>query len=203
MSASGFRLLPGRFDRVGQDALLAAVRAVIAAAPLYTPRMPRTGAAMSVRMTNCGAVGWLTDQANGYRYEPTHPETGQPWPPIPPVLLDLWDSVTLYPAPPEACLVNYYAADAKMGLHVDADEADRAAPVLSVSLGDTALFRIGGVKRTDPTKSVRLASGDVCVLAGAARQAYHGVDRILPGTSTLLAEGGRFNLTLRRVTAPG
>ncbi|MFZ4069087.1 MAG: alpha-ketoglutarate-dependent dioxygenase AlkB family protein [Caulobacterales bacterium] len=203
MSAAGFRLLPGRMDRAAQIALLADLRKVIAAAPLYTPLMPRTGAAMSVRMTNCGALGWLTDQRRGYRYEPTHPETGRPWPPIPPALRALWDEVTGYGAPPEACLVNYYAADAKMGLHVDADEVDRQAPVLSVSLGDTALFRIGGPKRTDPSVSVRLASGDVCVLAGAARAAFHGIDRILPGTSTLLAEGGRFNLTLRRVTLAG
>jgi alkylated DNA repair protein (DNA oxidative demethylase) len=203
MSAAGFRLLPGRMDRAAQIALLADLRKVIAAAPLYTPLMPRTGAAMSVRMTNCGVLGWLTDQRRGYRYEPTHPETGRPWPPIPPALRALWDEVTGYGAPPEACLVNYYAADAKMGLHVDADEVDRQAPVLSVSLGDTALFRIGGPKRTDPSVSVRLASGDVCVLAGAARAAFHGIDRILPGTSTLLAEGGRFNLTLRRVTLAG
>jgi alkylated DNA repair protein (DNA oxidative demethylase) len=203
MSAAGFRLQPGRMDRAAQVALLADLRKVIAAAPLYTPLMPRTGAAMSVRMTNCGALGWLTDQRRGYRYEPTHPETGRPWPPIPPALRALWDEVTGYGAPPEACLVNYYAADAKMGLHVDADEVDRQAPVLSVSLGDTALFRIGGPKRTDPSVSVRLASGDVCVLAGAARAAFHGIDRILPGTSTLLAEGGRFNLTLRRVTLAG
>jgi DNA oxidative demethylase len=203
MTTAGFRLLPGRFDRAGQEALLAEIRAAIAVAPLYTPHMPRTGAAMSVRMTNCGALGWLTDRLRGYRYEPVHPDTGQPWPPIPAALLDLWHSVTAYPAPPQACLINYYAADAKMGLHVDADEADRAAPVVSVSLGDTALFRIGGSKRTDPTRSVRLASGDVCVLAGAAREAFHGIDRILPGTSTLLTEGGRFNLTLRRVTLAG
>lgn len=203
MSAAGFRLLPGRFDRADQAALLASIRAVIAAAPLYTPHMPRTGVAMSVRMTNCGPLGWLTDQARGYRYEPTHPVTGQPWPAIPPALLALWDEVTAGYAPPQACLINYYAAVAKMGLHVDADEQDRAAPVVSVSLGDTALFRIGGAKRTDPTHSVRLASGDVCVLAGPARLAFHGVDRILPGTSTLLDEGGRFNLTLRRVTLAG
>jgi alkylated DNA repair protein (DNA oxidative demethylase) len=203
MSTAGLRLLPGRLDRAAQIALLAEMRAVIAAAPLFTPRMPHTGAAMSVQMTNCGVLGWLTDQRHGYRYEPTHPETGQPWPPIPLALMALWDEVTGYGAPPEACLVNYYAGDAKMGLHVDADEEDRAAPVLSVSLGDTALFRIGGPKRTDPTVSVRLASGDVCVLTGAARAAFHGVDRIVPASSTLLPEGGRFNLTLRRVTLAG
>ena len=99
--------------------------------------MPRSGKPMSVRMTNCGPLGWVTDKERGYRYQATHPETGKPWPPIPPMLLDLWDAIARYPAPPEACLVNYYAGDAKMGLHQDRDEEDFAAPVLSVSLGDT------------------------------------------------------------------
>jgi alkylated DNA repair protein (DNA oxidative demethylase) len=121
---------------------------------------------------------------------------------MPDQVLALWDQLTGYPAPPEACLVNLYEGDARMGLHVDSDEAAWDAPVLSISLGDTALFRIGGVLRTDPTRSVRLASGDVCMLGGASRRAYHGVDRILPGSSRLLPKGGRINLTLRRVTAP-
>jgi alkylated DNA repair protein (DNA oxidative demethylase) len=155
---------------------------------------------MSVRMTNCGPLGWVTDKECGYRYQPTHPETGKPWPPIPPVLLDLWKEVTQYAAPPEACLVNYYAGSAKMGLHQDKDEEDFAAPVLSVSLGDTGLFRVGGRSRKDPTQTFALQSGDVVVLGGEDRLAYHGIDRILGGTSDLITEGGRFNLTLRRVT---
>jgi DNA oxidative demethylase len=202
MNPSGFKLFPGRLDRAAQQVLLDELRAAIAVAPLFTPRMPRTGQPMSVRMTNLGALGWLSDQAGGYRYEPRHPQTGLPWPAIPQSLLALWRDLTGYRADPEACLVNYYGADAKMGLHVDADEQAMDAPVLSISLGDTALFRLGGAKRSDPTARVRLSSGDVCVLAGAARHCFHGVDRILPGASTLLAEGGRFNLTLRRVTVP-
>jgi alkylated DNA repair protein (DNA oxidative demethylase) len=164
--------------------------------------MPRSGKPMSVRMTNCGPLGWLTDQERGYRYQPTHPVTGRPWPPMPQMLLDLWDKVADYPAPPEACLVNYYAADAKMGLHQDKDEEDFSAPVLSVSLGDTGVFRVGGISRKDPTTRYELQSGDVIVLGGEDRLAFHGIDRILPGTSDLLQEGGRFNLTLRRVTKP-
>ncbi len=198
----GVRLLPGRFDRAAQEDLRDAIRAVAAAAPLYRPTMPRTGKPFSVRMTNCGPLGWVSDQA-GYRYQATHPVTGRPWPPIPEMLLALWEALSGYPHPPEACLVNFYEPDARMGLHQDADEAEFAAPVLSVSLGDTCLFRLGGVDRRDPTRSFRLASGDVLLLGGAARLAYHGVDRIYPGTSTLLQQGGRINLTLRRVTRPG
>jgi alkylated DNA repair protein (DNA oxidative demethylase) len=200
--APGVTLTAGYLDRAAQEEMLAAVRAVIAAAPLYVPRMPRSGKPMSVRMTNCGALGWLTDAERGYRYQETHPETGAPWPPIPEIILRAWGDLAGYPRPPEACLVNFYAAEARMGLHQDKDEQDFNAPVVSLSLGDTGLFRVGGCKRGDPTVSVRLVSGDAVVLGGAGRLAFHGVDRILPGTSTLLPEGGRINLTLRRVTAP-
>src|ERR1043165_1316267 len=195
-------LTPGYLDRAAQEELLAAVRAAIAAAPLFTPRMPRTGKPMSVKMTNCGALGWVTDEARGYRYQATHPETGKEWPQMPEILLRAWRALSGYQHPPEACLVNYYAPDARMGLHQDKDEQDFSAPVVSLSLGDTGLFRVGGLKRSDPTASVRLASGDAGVLGGEGRLAFHGVDRILPGTSTLLPEGGRINLTLRRVTQP-
>jgi alkylated DNA repair protein (DNA oxidative demethylase) len=193
---------PQRLDHKAQTALLAEIRRIIAQSPLYTPTMPRSGKPMSVRMTNCGPLGWVTDQQRGYRYQATHPVTGAPWPPLPPMLLALWDEVAGYHAPPEACLVNYYDAEARMGLHQDKDEQDFAAPVLSVSLGDAALFRVGGKTRKGPTQSFELRSGDVVVLAGEDRLAFHGIDRVLPGTSDLLAEGGRFNLTLRRVTTP-
>ncbi|MGH6735425.1 MAG: alpha-ketoglutarate-dependent dioxygenase AlkB family protein [Methyloceanibacter sp.] len=192
---------PQHLDAAAQTALLGAIREIIAAAPLYTPAMPRSGKPMSVRMTNAGPLGWVTDKEHGYRYQATHPVTGRPWPTIPPLLLDLWDGVSGYPHPPEACLINYYAGDAKMGLHQDRDEEDFAAPVLSVSLGDTGVFRVGGKSRKDPTQKFELKSGDVFVLDGDDRLAFHGIDRILPGTSNLLPEGGRFNLTLRRVTS--
>ena len=194
---------PQKLDRAAQEALLAGLREIIAEAPLFTPTMPRSGKKMSVRMTNCGPLGWVTDKEHGYRYQATHPVTGEPWPAMPRVLLDLWEEVAGYPHPPEACLVNYYAGAAKMGLHQDRDEEDFAAPVLSVSLGDTGVFRVGGRSRKEPTQKFDLNSGDVFVLGGADRLAYHGIDRILPGTSDLLPEGGRFNLTLRRVTKPG
>jgi alkylated DNA repair protein (DNA oxidative demethylase) len=198
----GVTFTPAYLDRAAQEELLAAVRAVIAAAPLYVPRMPRSGAPMSVMMTNCGSLGWVTDAERGYRYQAAHPETGKPWPPIPGILLKAWHELGGYPHEPQACLVNYYAPSARMGLHQDKDEQDFAAPVVSLSLGDTGLFRVGGLKRSEPTRSLRLASGDAVVLGGEGRLAYHGVDRILPGTSTLLREGGRINLTLRRVTKP-
>jgi len=194
-------LHPGYLDRTAQEALLAAVREVIRHAPLYTPRMPRSGKPFSVRMTNCGSLGWVSDET-GYRYQAVHPETGTPWPPIPDLLTRAWAELSEYPGAPEACLVNVYAPNTKMGLHQDRDEEEFSAPVVSLSLGDTCLFRIGGTRRQDSTRSFRLASGDALVLGGENRLAFHGVDRILAGTSTLLPEGGRINLTLRRVRKP-
>jgi DNA oxidative demethylase len=197
----GLELRPGYLDRAAQEALLAAVRAAIEQAPLFTPTMPRSGQPFTVRMTNCGPLGWVSD-AGGYRYQPMHPQTGRPWPAIPEPAMQAWRELAGYAAPPEACLINVYAPSARMGLHQDRDEEDFAAPVLSLSLGDTCLFRIGGSRRSDPTRSFRLASGDAVVLGGKARLAFHGVDRIMGGTSTLLPEGGRINLTLRRVRVP-
>lgn len=208
MSMPGFRHARAYLDPQAQAALLADIRAVIAAAPLYVPAMPRSGRPMSVRMTNCGPLGWVTDKAHGYRYQAAHPVTQTAWPAIPEALLALWKEVGAG-APAQACLVNFYGPNAKLGLHQDQDEEDLGAPVVSVSLGDDAWFRIGGTARTDPTERLLLQSGDVVVLGGAARLAFHGVDRIFPGTSTLLSEngfseGGRINLTLRRVTlGPG
>ncbi|WP_194842758.1 alpha-ketoglutarate-dependent dioxygenase AlkB [Agrobacterium sp. MA01] len=197
--SSGLRYLPGRLAREEQANLVEIIRGVVTEAPLYVPVMPGSGRPMSVRMTNCGPLGWVTDKERGYRYQATHPMTGKPWPAIPDVLLDLWRELSGYPKDPEACLVNFYADDAKMGLHQDRDESEFAAPVLSISLGNTCLFRIGGLARTDRTQSLKLESGDFFLLGGEGRLCFHGVDRIYPGTSTLLKSGGRINLTLRRV----
>jgi len=199
----GVRHMPGYLPREEQEALLEEVREVVRQAPLYVPAMPRTGKEMSVRMTNSGVLGWVTDKERGYRYQPTHPTTGQPWPPIPDRLQRLWREVSGYEHEPEACLVNFYSQDARMGLHQDRDETDLAAPVVSVSLGDDCLFRVGQTTRGGKTVSLRLRSGDVVVLGGEGRLVFHGVDRIYPMTSALLKNGGRINLTLRRVTTPG
>ncbi|HTO30711.1 MAG TPA: alpha-ketoglutarate-dependent dioxygenase AlkB [Pararhizobium sp.] len=196
----GIRHLPGFLDREKQEALVESIRAVVADAPLFVPVMPRTGKPMSVRMTNCGPLGWVTDKDRGYRYQPRHPVTGRPWPVIPEMLLDLWRTVSGSSREPEACLVNFYTDDARMGLHQDRDEQDLEAPVVSISLGDTCLFRVGGRERTDRTLSFKLSSGDIVVLGGEGRLAFHGVDKIYPNTSMLLKNGGRINLTLRRVT---
>jgi alkylated DNA repair protein (DNA oxidative demethylase) len=198
----GLGFHPAALDRPAQTALVDAVLAAAAAAPFVTPRMPKSGAPMSVMQTSLGALGWVTDQARGYRYEPRHPETGAPWPPLTAPLVELWNRFARYRAPPETCLVNLYRGTARMGLHVDADEEADDAPVVSISLGDQALFRIGGASRRAPTATLRLSSGDVVVLAGAARRCFHGVDRIAPDSSTLVPGGGRINLTLRRVTRP-
>ena len=165
--------------------------------------MPRSGRPFSVRMTNCGPLGWVSDKDGGYRYQATHPATGRHWPAIPSSIHRLWQALADYPHPPQACLVNHYATGTRLGSHVDADEADRLAPVVSVSLGDDAIFHVGGLRRTDPKTRLTLHSGDVVVLGGAARMAYHGIDRVIPGTCDLVPGGGRINLTLRRVTMVG
>jgi alkylated DNA repair protein (DNA oxidative demethylase) len=186
------------FDREAQKALIETVFELAKMAPFYKPVMPKSGKPFSVEETNFGTLGWMSDVI-GYRYQATHPATGVAWPPIPATLLQLWSEVANYPAPPECCLVNLYRDGAKMGAHRDADEQARDAPVVSVSLGDDAFFRIGGDTRKGPTQRLKLVSGDVLAFGGPARLAFHGIDRVVPGTSTLVPGGGRLNLTLRRV----
>jgi alkylated DNA repair protein (DNA oxidative demethylase) len=198
--APGLRLARGYFAPAEQGRLVADIAALAARAPWFTPRMPRTGKAFSVKMTNCGTLGWVSD-VDGYRYQPVHPATGEPWPPIPELALRAWRELAAYALAPQACLVNFYDVSARMGLHQDSDEGDFSAPVISISLGDDALFRYGGLRRNDPTKSIKLHSGDVVVLGGQSRLAFHGVDRIFGGSSALLPDGGRFSLTLRGVTS--
>ena len=192
----GFQYHPGALTRAEQEALAGAVFAAAEDAPLFRPMTPG-GKPMSVLMTGLGPLSWVTDRS-GYRYAPTHPGTGQPWPPMPPAVLELWRRYAPDAPQPDACLVNLYRDGAKMGLHQDRDEADFSVPVLSVSLGDTALFRLGGTARSGPTTSLKLNSGDVCLLSGPARLAFHGVDRVLEGSSTVVPGGGRLNLTLRK-----
>ena len=194
---NGAQFFPACLSREQQVALTSKIRALLPLAPLYTPTMPRSGKPLSVRMTNFGEVGWMSDK-DGYRYQAKHPETGKPWPDIPDSILSIWTSLLPHAPLPDACLVNFYAPTAKMGLHQDRDERDFGVPVLSISLGDTALVRLGGQTRSDATQSFKLSSGDVMILAGEDRLAFHGVDRIYPETSTLLRQGGRINITLRK-----
>ncbi len=196
MELMGARILPGWLDAAAQRELVAAVERIAAQAPWFHPVTP-WGKPMRVRMTSAGAVGWVSDR-RGYRYEPRHP-SGVPWPPIPEPVLALWRELVSEERLPDCCLVNFYGEGARMGLHQDRDEGDFRWPVLSVSLGDEALFRIGGTERRAPTRSVWLRSGDVVLLEGPARLAHHGIDRIRFGSSGLLPGGGRLNLTLRAV----
>jgi DNA oxidative demethylase len=198
--APGVVLWPDALARRTQQDLLREILARVEYAPFYRPLMPKSGKPFSVEETNFGPLGWVSDIA-GYRYETHHPVTRAPWPAIPALLLELWDAATACPAPPECCLVNRYDPTARMGLHQDRDEAALNAAVLSVSLGDDALFRIGGTARRGSTESLKLRSGDVLMFGGPARLAFHGIDRIIAGTSSLVPGGGRLNLTLRRVTS--
>jgi alkylated DNA repair protein (DNA oxidative demethylase) len=195
MTPEGFFYFPGALDRAAQEAMAAEVLAALEDAPPFQP-VTAGGKPFSVRMSNLGPLGWVSDRA-GYRYQPTHPLTGRPWPPIPRSVLSVWRAHAGVEAEPDACLVNLYGPGARMGLHQDRDEADFGFPVVSISLGDTANFRIGPAEG-GRTSTLRLASGDVCVLSGSARLARHGIDRVLTGSSTLLPGGGRLNLTLRR-----
>jgi len=203
MTLSGFQLFPEYLGRKAQGSVFAELESVIANAPFYRPSMPRSGTPLSIEMTNAGPLGWYSDRA-GYRYVPRHPVTGRLWPSLPPSLVRLWNELSGYPAPPECCLINRYRGPrARLGLHQDRDEETFDAPVVSLSLGDRALFRIGGRARRDQTRSLTLSSGDVLVLAGDARLCFHGIDRIMPGSSRLIPGGGRINVTMRRVTRPG
>ncbi|MEO7055089.1 MAG: alpha-ketoglutarate-dependent dioxygenase AlkB [Rhizomicrobium sp.] len=196
--APGVTLWREKFSKNEQEALLQDLLARIEGAPFYRPVMPGSGNPFSVEESNLGPLGWVSDKS-GYRYQATHPITGNPWPAIPEALIALWREIAAAPDP-ECCLVNLYRDSARMGLHQDKDEKAMSAPVVSVSLGDDALFRIGGATRRGPSVSVPLSSGDVVMFGGPARLAYHGIDRIRPGSSSLVPGGGRINLTLRRVT---
>ena len=193
----GIQVYSGWLSRDAQVAMAADVAAVLEAAPLVQPVTPR-GQKMSVRMSACGAYGWITDR-KGYRYEPRHPN-GMNWPAIPPTVLEVWQALCPQARAPESCLINWYGEGARMGMHQDRDEADFGQPVLSISLGDDALFRIGNVTRGGKTDSLWLRSGDVLVMGGEARLLHHGIDRVRTGSSAVWPGGGRINLTLRVVT---
>lgn len=196
--AEGAVLLRG-FALARQNELLAALREVIAAAPFRHMVTPG-GFTMSVAMTNCGKVGWVTDR-RGYRYATVDPESGKPWPAMPPVLLtlarDAAEAGGFRDFAPDACLINRYVPGAKMSLHQDKDETDFSAPIVSVSLGLPATFLFGGLKRSDKTQRYRLTHGDVVVWGGPSRLFYHGVAPLAEGEHPLLKRQ-RINLTFRK-----
>lgn len=179
--------------------LLQAVAAIAAQAPfrhLVTPG----GLRMSVAMTNAGPLGWVSDH-RGYRYDPIDPDSGRPWPPLPPVFMRLAVAAAAragFPGfVPDACLLNRYEPGSRLSLHQDRDERDLGLPIVSVSLGIPAMFRFGGLRRTDPVQRVPLVHGDVVVWGGAARLRFHGVLPLKPNHHEALGEC-RINLTFRK-----
>ena len=197
LSIRGVDLWESWLSPVKQRQILEDIRAIVTKAPLLEPVTP-SGKKMSVRMTSAGRLGWVSD-SSGYRYEANHPD-GTNWPPIPQSVLEVWELLSGSVRSPDCCLVNFYQPDARMGMHQDRDEVDFQQPVISISLGDEALFRIGQKTRGGKTDSIWLRSGDVLRLGGEARLIYHGIDRINSGSSPLLKNGGRINLTLRVVS---
>ncbi len=193
----GVQVWEGLLDRPEQEAIVDDIRAIVAAAPLFSPMTPN-GKPMSVQMTSAGRFGWVSDRS-GYRYSETHPN-GKAWPAIPSSVLNIWEKVSGSDRLPECCLINLYRDAARMGMHQDRDEAEFSEPVVSVSLGDEGLFRVGNLTRGGKTESIWLRSGDVVVMGGDARLVYHGIDKTRAGSSSLLQGGGRVNLTLRVVT---
>lgn len=195
--APGAALLRG-FAREGEAALLQAIETVSAQAPfrhLVTPG----GYTMSVGMSNCGALGWVSDRS-GYRYDPLDPLSGQPWPAMPACFADLARRAAAQAGfdnfAPDACLINVYEPGARLSLHQDRDEKDLSAPIVSVSLGLPAVFLFGTSRRSDKPQRYRLVHGDVVVWGGPARLAYHGVAPLADGEHPLLGRR-RINLTFR------
>ena len=180
-----------------QMAVIQALGIVAQKAPFLQPVTP-WGRPMSVHMTSAGSFGWVSGP-KGYAYSRTHP-AGPDWPAVPAKILEIWAKVSGSLRLPECCLVNFYGQGARMGMHQDRDEADFGEPVVSLSLGDEGLFRVGNLTRGGKTASTWLRSGDVVVMGGRARLLYHGIDRIRFGSSSLLPKHGRINVTLRVVT---
>jgi DNA oxidative demethylase len=197
--AEGAMLLRGFVGSLEAD-LLGALRGIVAQAPFRHMVTPG-GFRMSVAMTNCGSVGWITDRT-GYRYGANDPETGKPWPAMPPSLRELAgrsaDRAGFFGFSPDVCLVNRYVPGARLSLHQDKDELDFTAPIVSVSLGLPAIFLFGGRKRSDKVRRFRLDHGDVAVWGGPARLFYHGVASLAAGKHAVMG-AQRINLTFRKV----
>lgn len=198
----GFFLFKSKLTKEIQQEIVSAARAIVSQAPLFTPTMPGSGQPFNYSMTNCGELGWVADR-DGYRYQSNHPETGKSFPAIPPVIKELAIALAKETGNsnfyPESCLLNFYSKGAKLGLHQDNSEKNLAAPIISISLGDTGIFVLGGKQRTDETKQYIVQSGDCIVMSGESRNYFHAFKGIVLNTSSLLKNGGRLNLTIRQV----
>ena len=196
----GVRHMPAYLSRSVQEALVEEVRSIVQQAPLFVPAMPRTGKQMSVRMTNCGSLGWVSS-VTGYRYDAVDPDNGNRWPRLPRAFLRLAKDAAARAGfagfVPDACLVNRYEPGARLTLHRDRNERDFEAPIVSVSLGLPATFLFGGLARSDRPLRVQLHHGDTVVWGGPARLRYHGVAALKAGEHDRMG-AQRINLTLRK-----
>lgn len=198
----GFFLFKSKLTRAAQEEIRDAARTVVSQAPLFRPTMPNSGQPFSYSMTNCGELGWVADR-QGYRYQQNHPDTGERFPVMPKVIQDL--AITLAKETgnsdfyPESCLLNFYRKGQKLGLHQDNTETNLSAPIISISLGDSGIFILGGKHRTAETKQYIVQSGDCLVMSGESRNYFHSFKGIVPNSSSLLKNGGRLNLTIRQV----
>lgn len=183
-----------------QRRFLELARQIASTSPLFQPLM-YSGKKINCQMTSCGDFGWISDR-NGYRYDRLHPSTHKPFPPMPKEFSDLAikiaKSVGEFDYKPQSCLINYYQKSGKLGIHQDNTEHNLLPAIISISLGDDAIFAIGGKKYSDPVSEITLKSGDVFVLHGDSRLFFHGIKKIIP-SSNLLKNGGRLNLTIRQV----
>ena len=197
----GFLLLKSRLTKAMQQEILAAARTVVRQAPLFKPTMP-SGQSFNYSMTNCGELGWVADR-HGYRYQQTHPHTFKVFPAMPQVIKDLAIVIAKETGNdnfcPQSCLINLYSKGEKLGMHQDNTEENKSAPIISVSLGDSGIFVLGGLLRNDKTRQYIVQSGDVIVMGGESRNFFHAFKGTVSNTSTLLKNGGRLNLTIRQV----
>lgn len=197
----GFFLLKSKFTESVQQEILIAARTVVKQAPLFRPTMPNSQP-FNYSMTNCGELGWVADR-HGYRYQQVHPNTLKVFPAMPQIIKNLAVEIAIETGnelfQPQSCLINFYSKGEKLGLHQDSTENNLSAPIISISLGDTGIFLLGGKLRNDATKQYIVQSGDVIVMGGESRNFFHAFKGTIPNTSNLLKNGGRLNLTIRQV----
>lgn len=198
----GITVLPNFLSQRDQIKFVETTRQIVSEAPLTAPKM-WNGSKFKVKVTSCGSYGWFADE-RGYKYLTKHPLTQKPFPKMPKVFYDFAkkcaEEVLLVNYKPQTCLINYYQNETgRLGLHVDDTEEDLTSPIVTLSLGDSCVFVVGGLERKDKIQKIVLHSGDVVIMHRQGRMLYHGVEKLLPGTSKLLRTGGRLSLTFRKV----